>query len=139
MAAFVKCTNGVDALVKAINAGTDTYKIALTNVSPVALTSFTPGTNDLSTGGGYTTGGNSATVASSTTTGGVFKLVLNSPALWTASGGNIGPFEYAVLWDVTQGVPLGFWDYGSAITLSGANGDTFQVTLDGTNGVFTVA
>lgn len=139
MATYTKCTSGVDALVKAINAGTDTYKIALSNADPTAKTSFSAGTDDLSTGNGYTAGGNSATVSSATTTAGTFKLVLASPATWTSSGGNIGPFRYAILWDVTQSVPLGFWDYGSSITLLGANGDTFAVTLDGTNGVFTVA
>jgi hypothetical protein len=139
MASYTKCTNGVDALVKAINAGTDTYKVALSNADPTAKTTFTPGTDDLVTGGGYTQGGNAATVASANTTAGTFKLVLNSPTLWTASGSNIGPFRYAILWDTTQSVPLGFWDYGSSITLNGTNGDTFTVTLDGANGVFTVA
>jgi hypothetical protein len=138
MTAYTKCTNGVDALVKAINAATDTYKIALSNADPTAKTTFVAGTDDLATGNGYTAGGNSAAVTSATTTGGVFKLVLASPATWTASVGNIGPFQYVVLWDVTTSTPLGFWNYGSAVTLNGANGDTFAVTLDGTNGVFTV-
>jgi hypothetical protein len=139
MASYTKCTSGVDALVKAINAGSDSYKVALSNADPTAKTSFTPGTDDLATGNGYTQGGNAASVASATTTAGTFKLVLNSPTMWTASGGNIGPFRYAILWDTTTSVPLGFWDYGSSITLNGTNGDTFTVTLDGTNGVFTVA
>lgn len=139
MAAYTKCTAGIEPLLEAINSQTDTWKIALTNASPVAKTSFVAGTDDLATGGGYTAGGNAATVASASQTAGTYKLVLNSPATWTASGGDIGPFRYAVLWDTTQSAPVGFWDYGSSITLLGANGDTFTVTLDGTNGVFTVA
>ena len=135
MAAYTKCTAGVEPLMEAINAGSDTWKIALTNASAVAKTSFVAGTDDLATGNGYTAGGNAATVATSAQTGGVYKLVLNSPATWTASG-TIGPFQYAVLWDVTQGVPIGQWDYGSPVTM--ASGDTFTVTLDGTNGVFQV-
>lgn len=138
MATYTKCTAGVEPLLEAINAQTDTWKIALSNADPTAKTSFVAGTDDLATGNGYTAGGNAATVASSSQTGGVYKLVLNSPATWTASGGNIGPFQYAVLWDTTQAAPIGFWNYGSAVTLNGANGDTFTVTLDGTNGVFTV-
>lgn len=60
--------------------------------------------------------------------------------MWTASGAGIGPFGYAVLVDLNGcASPIGFWDYGSSITLSGANGDTFQVNLDGTNGVFQVS
>jgi hypothetical protein len=139
MATYTKCTSGVDALVKAINAGTDSYKIALSNADPTAKTTFVAGTDDLATGNGYTAGGNAATVASASTTAGVFKLVLNNPATWTSVTGNMGPFQYVILWDTTQSVPLGFWNYGSAVTLNGVNGDTFAATLDGTNGVFTVS
>lgn len=139
MAAYTKITAGIEPMMEAINAGTDTWKVALSNTDPTALTSFTPGTNDLATGGGYTAGGNTASVSSATQSAGTYKLVLSSPATWTASGANIGPFRYVILWDSTQSVPVGFWDYGSSITLNAANGDTFAVTLDGTNGVFTVA
>jgi hypothetical protein len=31
---------------------------------------------------------------------------------------------------------IGYWDYGSAVTLS--VGESFAVSLDGTNGVFSV-
>lgn len=138
MAVYTKCTAGVAPLLEAINAGTDTWKVALTNADATAKTAFVAGTDDLATAGGYTAGGNAATVATHAQTAGVYKLVLNSPATWTASGVGIGPFRYAVLWDTTQGVPIGQWDYGSSITLNGTNGDTFTVTLDATNGVFTV-
>jgi hypothetical protein len=135
MATYNKYTSGVDALVKAINAGSDGWKVALANTVNAADTSFTAGTSDLATGNGYTAGGNAATVASSTTTGGVFKLVLNSPTTWTASGA-VGPLRYAILYDSTTNTPMGYWDYGSSITM--ASGDTFTVTLDGSNGVFMV-
>jgi len=136
MASYNKYTNGVDALVKAINAGTDSYKVALTNTVNASDTTFTAGTSDLATGNGYTAGGNAATVSSASTSSGTFKLVLNSPSTWTATGA-VGPFRYAILYDSTTNNPLGYWDYGSSISL--ANTDTFTVTLDGTNGVFTVA
>ena len=135
MVAYVKCTAGVEPLLEAINAQTDTWKVALSNADPTAKTTFVAGTDDLATGAGYTAGGNAATVASATQTAGVYKLVLNSPAIWTSTG-IIGPFRYAILWDTTQAVPIGFWDYGSSIQLN--NTDTFTVTLDGANGVFTV-
>lgn len=138
MAAYTKCTAGIEALLEGINSQTDTWKVALTNADPTAKTSFVAGTDDLATGNGYTAGGNAAAVVTAAQTAGTYKLVLSSPALWTATPGNIGPFRYAVLWDTTAGVPVGFWDYGSSITLLGANGDTFQVNLDGANGVFTV-
>ena len=134
MVAYVKCTAGVEPLIEAINAQTDTWKVALSNADPTAKTTFVAGTDDLATGAGYTAGGNAATVASATQTAGVYKLVLNSPAIWTSTG-IIGPFRYAILWDTTQAVPIGFWDYGSSIQLN--NTDTFTVTLDNANGGFT--
>lgn len=136
MAVYNKYANGVDALVKAINAATDSFKICLTNtVTPATDTVYSSG-YDLATGNGYTNGGNAATTSSSSTSGGVFKLILNSPATWTATG-SVGPFRYAVLYDTTTTNLLGYWDFGSSITLN--NGDTFTVTLDGTNGVFQVS
>lgn len=134
-ASYAKYTSGVEFLVEGINAGSDAWKVALSNTVNVADTTFTPGTTDLATGNGYTAGGNAATTASSTQTAGTYKLVLNSPATWTATG-SVGPFRYAILWDSTTSQPVAYWDYGSSITLT--SGDTFTVTLDGTNGVFTV-
>lgn len=134
-ASYAKYTSGVEFLVEGINAGSDAWKVALSNSVNVADTTFTPGTTDLATGNGYTAGGNAATTSSSTQTAGTYKLVLNSPATWTATG-SVGPFRYAILWDSTTSQPVAYWDYGSSITLT--SGDTFTVTLDGTNGVFTV-
>ncbi len=137
MATYNKYTAGVEALVEGINSGSDTWKIALSNSINAADTTFTPGTTDLATGGGYTQGGNTATVSTSAHTAGTYKLVLNSPSAWTGSGGGFGPFRYVILWNSTTNQPIGYWDYASSISL--AAGDTFTVTLDGTNGVFTVA
>jgi hypothetical protein len=134
-ASYAKYTSGVEFLVEGINAGSDAWKVALSNTVNVADTTFTAGTTDLATGNGYTAGGNAATTSSSTQTAGTYKLVLNSPATWTATG-SVGPFRYAILWDSTTSQPVAYWDYGSSITLT--TGDTFTVTLDGTNGVFTV-
>lgn len=134
-ASYAKYTSGVEFLVEGINAGSDAWKVALSNTVNVADTTFTPGTTDLATGNGYTAGGNAATTSSSTQSAGTYKLVLNSPAMWTATG-SVGPFRYAILWDSTTSQPVAYWDYGSSITLT--SGDTFTVTLDGTNGVFTV-
>ena len=135
MAAYVKYTAGVEFLVEAINAGTDAWKVALANTVNIADTTFTPGTTDLATGAGYTAGGNAATTVSSGHTAGTYKLILNSPATWTASA-SLGPFRYAILWDSTTSNPIAYWDYGSSITLN--TSDTFTVTLDAVNGVFTV-
>ena len=120
-------------MLEAMNAGTDTWKVALAATVNAADTTFTPGTTDLATAGGYTAGGNAATVATATQTGGTYKLVLNSPAVWTATGSGF-TFRYAILWDSTTSTPVGYWDYGSSQTV--AVGETVTVTLDPTQGVF---
>lgn len=138
MASFVKYYKGVEALVESINAGSDTWKVALTNRAPVVATDATlSDATEISAGNGYTAGGNAASITSSTQTGGTYKLILASPATWTATGGSVGPFRYSVLYDSTTNNLVGYWDYGSSITL--ADGESFAVVLDGTNGVFTVA
>ena len=140
MAAYVKYNVAVGPITKAFNVSTDTWKIALASAVTVTDTTFTPGTTDLTTSGGYTAGGNSAAYTSSTVSGatpGVETLILASPAAWTASGGGFS-FRYVILWNVTNSVPVAYWDYGSTVTMNGTNADTFTVTLDGTNGVFQV-
>lgn len=119
-----------------VNLGSDTVKCLLTNTAPVA-TNTTYGSisaNELANGNGYTTGGATATLVSSSQTSGTYKLIMSlaSPT-WTATG-SMGPFRYAVFYDTTTGVLIGWWDYGSSLTLT--SGQTFTVALDGTNGVF---
>ena len=138
MAAYVKIAGSREALVESINAGTDQWAVALTNTLP-ASTAFTAGTTDLATGGGYTAGGNNVTTTSSTESAGTYRLILADPPTWTAAGANIGPFRYAVLVDRTVNLMVGYWDYGSSITLNGTNGDTFTVDLDNVNGAITLA
>lgn len=133
MATYNKYTAAIEPLLEGINAGSDAWKVALAATVNAADTTFTPGTTDLATANGYTAGGNSATVSSATQTAGTYKLVLNSPAVWTATGAGF-TFRYAILWDSTTSTPVGYWDYGSSQTVSA--GETVTVTLDGTNGVF---
>lgn len=133
MAAYVKYTAAIEPLLEGINSGTDAWKVALAATVNVADTTFTPGTTDLATANGYTAGGNAATVSSATQTSGTYKLVLNSPAVWTATGAGF-TFRYAILWDSTTSTPVAYWDYGSSQAV--AAGETVTVTLDATNGVF---
>jgi len=139
MAAYNKFQNFSEELVKGNqNFATDVFKVYLTNATPSASAdSVKADLAEISAGNGYTAGGNAATTASSTETSGTYKLVLTSPATWTAAGGSIGPFEYAILYDSTTDNLIGYWDYGSPVTLS--VGESFSVVLDGTSGVFTVA
>jgi hypothetical protein len=133
MATYVKYTAAIEPMLEAMNAGTDAWKVALAATVNIADTTFTPGTTDLATANGYTAGGNAATVSTATQTTGTYKLVLNSPAVWTATGAGF-TFRYAILWDSTTSTPVAYWDYGSSQVV--AVGETVTVTLDPTNGVF---
>lgn len=77
------------------------------------------------------------TVSTSAQTAGTYKLVLADLVL-TASGA-VGPFRYIYLYDdnSTGDKLIGYYDYGSEVTL--ANGDTFTIDFDATNGVLTIA
>ena len=124
-----------DVSNKTHNLGSDTLKILLTNTAPVATNAVKADLTEISAGNGYTAGGNAAALTSSSQTAGLYKLILANPATWTAAGGSIGPFRYAALYNSTaaSGNLVGYWDYGSAVTL--ASGETFTVTLDASAGV----
>ena len=133
MAAYQKYTAAIEPMLEGMNLGTDTWKVALAATINLADTTFTPGTTDLATANGYTAGGNTCSVTSSSQTGGTYKLVLASPAVWTATGAGF-TFRYAIFWNATTNQPVGAWDYGSSQVV--AAGETVTVTLDATNGVF---
>ncbi len=131
MATYNKFTPAIEAMMEAGNMGSDTWVIKLATAVNQAAGTFT----EVANGNGYTTGGNSATVSTATQTSGTYKLVLASPTAWTASGAGFS-FQYAVLTNSTITTNVSYWDYGSSQAV--AAGETVTVTLDGTNGVFTV-
>lgn len=142
MAAFNKFEQFVEDLAEKVhNLGSDTFKTMLVNTAPVATNDVKADLTEISAGNGYTAGGNSSSITSSAQTSGTYKLVLADPATWTASGGTIGPFRYAVLYNDTPTSPadplIGWWDYGSAVTLQ--IGETFTVDYDASAGVLTIA
>jgi hypothetical protein len=139
MATFNKFNSFVsDLATKVHNLNSDTIKIMLTNSAPSAGNTIKSNLTEIAAGNGYTAGGAAASFVSGNDTAGTYRLIL-SPVSWTASGGSIGPFEFAVLYNssTANGNLIGFWDYGTAVTLT--NGNTFTVSLDQTNGVFTLA
>lgn len=129
-----------DLAEKVHNLGADTLKVVLTNTVPVNTNTILADITQIANGNGYTTGGATATISSSAQTTGTYKLVL-ADVVWTASGGTIGPFRYAVLYNDTPTSPadplIGWWDYGSAVTL--AIGESFTTDFDATTGVLTLA
>jgi len=138
MAAYNKFQSFVELLAeKAHNLGADVLKVALTNTAPVNTNTVLANITQISGTNGYTTGGTAASITSSAQTSGTYKLVL-ADVVFTATGA-VGPFQYAVLYNntATNNELIAWWDYGSAVTL--ANGDTFTVDFDASNGVLTIA
>ncbi len=138
MAAFNKYNSAAEALTENANCGTDTWRVILSNTAPAVTDVTQEDAAELTTSGGYTANGNTCAVTSSSQTGGVYKLVLASPAQWVASGGGF-TFQYVILWNQTIDVLFGWWDYGSPVLMDGAAGDTFDADLSAANGVFQVS
>lgn len=141
MATFNKFNQFVeDVAEKVHNLGSDTLKVMLTLTAPVATNSIKGDLTEISAGNGYTAGGTAASITSSAQTSGTYKLVL-ADVVFTATGGSMANFRYAVLYNDTPTSPadplIGWWDYGSTVTL--AVGETFTWDADPTNGVLTLA
>jgi flagellar capping protein FliD len=139
MAAFNKFNSFVEALAEKVHdLGSDTLKVMLTNTAPAATNAVKVDITELAAGNGYTAGGNTAAVSASSQTSGTYKLVLADPTTWTAVGGTIGPFRYAVLYNDTASNDelIAWWDYGASLTLNA--GETFTVDFDASTGVLTI-
>jgi len=137
MSAFNKFNIFVNDLASKVhNLGSDTLKVVLSNTVPVATNTVLGNITQIANGNGYTTGGSTAALVSLANASGLTTLKLSN-VVFTATGA-MGPFEYAVLYNSTaSGLNLiGWWDYGSAVTL--ASGETFTVQFDATNGVLTL-
>jgi len=124
---------------KVFNLATDQIKVALTNTLPAAatdsvyadITSPIAGTNlDGATPFNVTT-------TSFLQTSGTAKLILEDLTL-TATG-EVGPFQYIVLYSdtATNDELIGFYDNGSAVTLQ--ENDIYKIDFDAANGALTIA
>ena len=129
MAAAVKFQKFVRDLGLGVhNLDTGALKVYLTNAAPNAAThTVKADLADIAAGNGYVAGGADITgvYAESGDTG----TLTATDVTFTATGGAVGPFRYAILYNDTPTSPadplIQYWDYGSAITL--ADGETFTV------------
>lgn len=138
MVAFNKFNCFVEDLAEKVhNLGSDSLKVVLTNSAPVNTNTVLANITQISGTNGYTTGGTAASITSSAQTSGTYKLVL-ADVVFTASGGSMGPFRYAVLYNDTSTSDslIGWWDYGSSVTL--ADTETLTWDADPTNGILTI-
>lgn len=132
MASFVKYQNFVEDLGNGVHdlVGTQhTLKVMLSNAAPnVATHTVRADVTELGAGSGYTSGG--VDIDNDGSESGGTLTVTAVDKTFTASGGSIGPFRYAILYNDTPTSPadplIGYWDYGSSITLN----DGESLTLD---------
>ena len=141
MATFNKVNDFVVNVVHDMDLASDSILVALSNTTPGSES-----TNPTTDGNGilanvtevaYTNlSSRAVTTTSSSQTSGTYKLVLADITL-TSSGGSTGPFRYVYIYNDTPTSPadplIGYYDYGSSITLN--DGDSFTVDFDASNGV----
>jgi len=118
------------------NLGSDTLKVLLTNTAPsLSNTQKSDISGELSTANGYTAGGATVTITSSAQSSGLYTLIATD-VTWTASGGSMGPFRYAVFYNdtATNDELIGYLDYGYSVTV--ASGQTFTLDFDAVAGLY---
>lgn len=119
-----------------------TFKVYLSNAAPSASADAVKADMaEISGGNGYTSGGATTTIATSETGG--TTTVTGTEVTWTATGGSIGPFQYAVLYNDTPTSPadplIAWFDYGSALTLLVGESLTVRFNSASPGTVFTLA
>lgn len=143
MVAFNKLNGFVEHLAEKVhNLGSDQLVVALSNTAPGS--EGTPPTGSTAacvlanvTQVSYTNcSSRNVTTSSSSQTSGTYSLVLTDLVL-TASGGSVGPFRYVYLYNdtATNDELIGYYDYGSSITLA----DTETLTIDFAATTLTIA
>lgn len=140
MATFIPFQDFKEQIGKGVhNLDGHTLRWALTNTAPNATDTILANITQIAAGNGYTTGGltQAATYTESAGTG---TLNCTATTVFTASGGTMATFRYAVLYNDTATSPadalIGYIDHGSAVSLT--DGNTY--TIDGTgSGALTIA
>ncbi len=126
MASYNKFQDFVEALELAEhNMNADTLKVYLSNTAPSASADADKADlAEISTGNGYT---GPVDIQNAMSESGGTATVTAVDVVITASGGTVGPFQYAVIFNddhTTDGL-VAWYDYGSAITLQ--DGEDFTV------------
>jgi hypothetical protein len=142
LAAFNKFEDFVNQLcLKKHDLNADVLNVYLSNAAPsTSADSIKTDLAEITNQNGYTAPIDTQnTFAEASGTG----TLTGTKCVVTATGA-VGPFQYVVLYNDTQTSPvdplIGWWDYGSALTL--ANGETFSIKFnnsDTTGSILTIA
>jgi hypothetical protein len=139
MVAFNKFRPFVENLAEGnIDMDGHVIKLALSNASPVNTNTVIGDITQIANGNGYTTGGITLTLTSSAQSAGTYSAKFADVTdAWVAGPSAMATFRYLIVYDSTNGNLIGWWDAGVAITLN--LGDSINLDLDDTNGIFTIA
>jgi hypothetical protein len=114
------------------------FKVMLTNTLPVNTNTVKANITEISAVNGYPSGGTVTTITTSVSSG--TAKATAADVVFTAAGGTVGAFRYAVLYNDTPTTPakplIAWWDYGSSISL--LDTETLTVDFDATNGLFQI-
>ena len=128
-----------DLGLKLHNPNTDTLKVYLTNVQPVASNTVFGTPAEITAKNGYTAGGVDVENTWSQT-GGLGTLAIGADKVLTGTaaddGTGFGPFQFAVLYNDTAAAKnlIGWWDRGTPATVLLDE----TLTLDMTDDLFTI-
>lgn len=132
---FIKFRAFSEAIAeKKHNLGSDQLKIALSNSDPLSSTSAVLA--DITQISYTNLSSRNITTTSSVQTGGLYKLKCSDLTL--LASGAVATFRYIILYNdtATNDDLIGYYDYGLSVTL--ANGQSFKISFDQTNGVLTI-
>ena len=119
------------------NLNADVLKVAITNTAPNTAThKVLADITEISAAHGYSAGGMTVASNAYSQTAGVARLTGLSATV-TASGGNVGPGRWFVLYNSTSSAKnlIGFWDQGISATLT--SGNIWSVDIDPALGILT--
>lgn len=139
MATFTKFNSFIEAVAeKKHNLASDQLKVALTNTDPTAASSvYADLTSPLATTNLSGATPFNITTTSSSQTGGLYSLVLTDLTL-TASGGDVGPFRYVVIYNdtATNKELIGYYDYGTSASIT--DGNTLTINFNESDTLLTL-
>ncbi len=105
----------------------DVLKVMLTNVAPDVDDAVKLDITEISAGSGYSAGGGTVANNAYSQASGLAKLT-GDDVTFTASGGDIAAWQYAVLYNDTPSSPadplIGWWDYATPQTITAGNSKT---------------